>query len=63
LASKGEALTPAAMTLFLDAVLHEFLTVTRRLKRLAAGDYSADQHLLTLPDYRRQGKPVTSRRP
>jgi integrase len=58
LACKGEVLTPAAMTLFLDAVIHEFLTATRRLKRLAAGDYSADQHLLTLPDYRRKAKPV-----
>jgi hypothetical protein len=58
LASKGEVLTRAAMTPFLDAVIHEFLTATRPLKRLAAGDYSADQHLLTLPDYRRKAKPV-----
>lgn len=37
LADKGEALTPAAMELFLDAVLQEFLEATDLLKRRAAG--------------------------
>src|SRR5262245_44061943 len=36
LASRGEVLTPAAMTLFLDRVLSEFLRATSRLKRMAA---------------------------
>jgi hypothetical protein len=40
LASKSEVLTPAAMTLFLDTVLSEFLKATSRLQRMAAGDYS-----------------------
>jgi hypothetical protein len=57
LASKGEVLTPAAMTLFLDAVLHEFLEATQLLRRRAPGDYSPDQHLQTLPEYRKV-KPV-----
>ncbi len=53
LASRGEVLTPAAMTLFLDRVLWEFLTATSQLKRMAAGDYSPDLHLPTLPAYRK----------
>jgi hypothetical protein len=48
LASKGEALTPAAMAMFLDAVIDEFLQPTDLLRRRAAGDYSPDQHLQTL---------------
>ena len=40
LATKGEVLTPAARTLFLDAVLHEFLEATDVLQRRASGDYS-----------------------
>jgi integrase len=57
LASRGEVLTPAAMTLFLDRVLWEFLTATSQLKRMAAGDYSPDLHVSTLPEYRKT-KPV-----
>jgi integrase len=51
LASKGEVLTPAAMELFLDAVLQEFLEAADLLKRRASGDYSPDQHLQTQPQY------------
>jgi integrase len=61
LINKGEVLTPTAMTLFLDAVLHEFLTATELLERRAQRDYSPDQHLRTLPEYR--GKTVTTTAP
>jgi integrase len=57
LASRGEALTPAAMALFLDEVLQEFLAATDLLKRRAARDHSPDPHLQTLPEYRKT-KPV-----
>jgi integrase len=61
LASKGEVLTSAAMTLFLDEVLHEFLAATARLQRIASRDYSPDQHLQTLPEYRKRvGKTAPS---
>jgi integrase len=60
LASKGEVLTPAAMELFLDAVLQEFLAAAGLLKRRASGDYSPDQHLQTLPEYRK-ASPVARR--
>ena len=53
LASRGEVLTLAAMTLFLDEVLQEFLVATDLLKRRAARDHSADPHLQTLPEYRK----------
>jgi integrase len=53
LVSKGEALTPAAMAMFLDAVIDEFLQATELLRRRAAGDYSPDQHLHTLAEYRK----------
>jgi integrase len=53
LASKGEVLTPSAMTLFLDAVLYEFLEATTLLERRASRDYSPDKHLQTLPEYRK----------
>jgi integrase len=53
LANKGEVLTPAAMTLLLDEVLLEFLEATDLLKRRASRDYSPDQHLQTLPEYRK----------
>jgi integrase len=53
LASRGEVLTPAAMDLFLDDVLGEFLQATNLLNRRASGDYSPDQHLQTLPEYRK----------
>jgi hypothetical protein len=59
LASKREVLTPAAMESFLDAVLHEFLHATDLLGRRANGDYSLDQHLQSLPEYR-QRKLVTA---
>jgi integrase len=52
LAGKGEALTAAAKDMFLDDVIGEFLTATTLLNRRAQGDYSPDQHLQTLPDYR-----------
>jgi hypothetical protein len=60
LASKGEALTPAAMAMFLDAVIDEFLQATDLLRRRAAGDYSPDQHLQTLTEYRRQSAPQSA---
>src|SRR5467141_176066 len=60
LASKGEVLTPAAMEAFLDALLQEFLEAADLLKRRAAGDYTPDQHLQTLPEYRK-AKPVAPR--
>ncbi len=46
-------LTPAAWGMFLDAVLSEFVAATSLLSRRAGGDYSEDQHLKTLPEYRR----------
>jgi hypothetical protein len=55
LTGKGELLTPAARDTFLDAVLSEFLTATSLLSRRAGGDYSEDQHLKQLPEYRRNG--------
>jgi integrase len=61
LASKGEVLTPAAMELFLDAVLQGFLEAADLLKRRASGDYSPDQHLQTLPEYRKATSPVAPR--
>jgi integrase len=54
LASKGEVLTPAATGMFLDAVLGKLVTATSLLDRRATGDYSEDQHLKTLPEYRRK---------
>jgi integrase len=57
LASRGEVLTPAAMTLFLDEVLQEFLVATDLLKRRAVRDHSPDPHLQTLLEYRKT-KPV-----
>jgi hypothetical protein len=53
LATKGEVLTPAAMELFLDALLREFLEATDLLRRRADGDYSPDENLKTLPEYRK----------
>jgi hypothetical protein len=61
LASKGEVLTPAAMKAFLDAVLQEFLEATDLLKRRATGNYAPDQHLQTLPEYRKATPPVVPR--
>jgi hypothetical protein len=54
LASKGEALTPTARMLFLGAVFDQWCQATKLLSRYAAGDYSPDQHVLTLPAYARQ---------
>jgi hypothetical protein len=54
-------LTPAAMEMFLDAVLQEFLEAAKLLKRRASGDYSPDQHLQTLPEYRKATPPVAPR--
>jgi integrase len=62
LINKGEVLTPTAMTLFLDAVLHEFLTATELLERRAQRDYSPDQHLRTLPEYRGKTAPTIAPR-
>jgi integrase len=53
LTGKGEALTPPAMGLFLDALLGEFLEATDLLQRRAKGDYAPDQHLGSLPEYRK----------
>lgn len=60
LAGRGEALTPAARTLFLDELISEFHTAVTRLGRNAAGDYSPDQHLHTLPEYRRKAAPQSA---
>jgi len=57
LASRGETLTPAATTLLLNMVIREFSEATKLLERRAQGDYSPDQHLRTLPEYRK-AKPV-----
>jgi integrase len=53
LASKGEALTPSARDMVLDAMLSQFLAATSLLSRRAGGDYSEDQHVKTLPEYQR----------
>lgn len=53
LALKGEALTQAARTLFLGAVLDQWCQATKLLSRYAAGNYSPDQHVLTLPAYQK----------
>jgi hypothetical protein len=49
------------MEMFLDAVLQEFLEAAKLLKRRASGDYSPDQHLQTLPEYRKATPPVAPR--
>jgi hypothetical protein len=59
LAGKGEVLTSAATESFLDAVLHEFLHATDFFVTQGNGDYSPDQHLQSLPEYR-QPKLVTA---
>ena len=41
------------MGLFLDALLDEFLEATDLLQRRAKGDYAPDQHLGSLPEYRK----------
>jgi hypothetical protein len=48
--------------MFLDAVRSEFLTATSLLSRRAGDDYSPDQHLQTLPEYRRNDDPRTAPR-
>jgi integrase len=53
LASRGEVLTAAAMDMFFDDVLGDFLVATGLLDRRARGDYSSDRHLQTLPEYRK----------
>jgi integrase len=53
LTSRGEALTPAAMTLFLTEMIKELHTAMVRLGCVAGGDYSPDRHLQTLPEYRK----------
>jgi hypothetical protein len=60
LTSRGEVLTPAAMTMFLDALISEFHAAITRLERNATGDYSPDQHLHTLPEYRRKAAPQSA---
>jgi hypothetical protein len=49
------------MEMFLDAVLQEFLEAAKLLKRRASGDYSPDQHLQALPEYRKATAPVAPR--
>jgi hypothetical protein len=56
LISKGEALTPAATNMFLENVLWAYPKAVKLLERRAAGDYSPDEHLRTLPEYQ-QPKP------
>jgi integrase len=53
LANREEVLTSTAMTMFLDEVLQEFLVAIDLLKLRAARNYSPDQHLQTLPEYRK----------
>jgi integrase len=53
LASKGEALTPDAMVLFLDSILPEFLTAVELLRSRAAGSYVPDTHQQSFPEYRK----------
>jgi integrase len=62
LTSKGEALTLAAMTMFLDEVVSELDAATTLLRRRAGGDYSEDQHLQTLPVYHRKAAPRSAPR-
>jgi integrase len=45
LADRGVALTPAGRTIFLSAVVKEFLAATELLERRARGDWGPDQHL------------------
>jgi hypothetical protein len=52
LASRGEVLTPAAVTLFLNELISEYHRAIILLQRRASGDYSPDQHLQTLQEYR-----------
>jgi integrase len=60
LASKGEALTPAAMATFLDYLLHEFLAACDLLQRYAAGDYTADTRPQSFPEYVRRKRQALS---
>jgi integrase len=53
LASKGEVLTPAAMELFLDCLLDEFLSACELLQRRAEGDYTTDTNPQRFPEYRK----------
>jgi integrase len=53
LTSKGENLTPAAMAIFLEKLISNLHTAMVLLERRAQGDYSPDEHLQTLPEYRR----------
>jgi hypothetical protein len=57
LTSKGEILTPAAISQFLNNLISNLHTAMVVLGRRARGDYSPDQHLPTLPEYRRKSPP------
>jgi hypothetical protein len=48
------------MTMFLNAPISEFHAAITRLERNATGDYSPDQHLHTLPEYRRKTAPQSA---
>jgi integrase len=60
LTSRSEVLTPAAMMMFLDALINDFHAAIARLERNATGDYSPDQHLHTLPEYSRKTAPQSA---
>jgi integrase len=45
LTDRGVALTPAGRTIFLSAVVREFLEATKTLERAAGGDRGRDHHL------------------
>jgi hypothetical protein len=51
LSDRGLTLTEAACELFLDCVLEEFVAATRRLRRLASGDYTPDQRPQRFPPF------------
>jgi integrase len=54
LASKGEVLTAAAMTAFLDEVLNLYIDACSLLERRAKGDYTPDPRPRSFPEYERQ---------
>ena len=59
LADKGLTLTQAACDLFLDCVGDEFIEATRRLQRLASGDYTPDPRPQRFPTFAGPGRKAT----
>jgi hypothetical protein len=51
LADQGPTLTKAACDLFLDCVQEEFIAATRRLRRLASGDYTPGRRPQRFPPF------------